>query len=367
LITRGEQSGAIGDPWASTVSPTLARRALNLTTLAVIAALLLKIGDPEFLLDALWITLAISAFILGLRATVIRLTAVLVLIFGSAAANLGLAQPVETELVDVTEWPLMIVVSTVVALMADRVSTMARRYAGLYRLASTRLTTAQEDERARLARDLHDGVGQTLTAVVLTLDHVEESLRHPDRTRAGSIATAAAVRHARELSVAALDETREVAAQLRPPRIHEIGLGAAIVDLAASAGIAVDVSFDPAILPPGLLDVQRKLDAYRIVQEAIGNAARHAGASVVTVDAALDGGELTLSVTDDGRGFVRDATPVGLGLAGMHERAAILLGKLDVRSVPGEGTTVELKIPIRSSEDAGARATSATQPAEVRA
>jgi signal transduction histidine kinase len=172
---------------------------------------------------------------------------------------------------------------------------------------------------------------------------------------------------ARELSVAALDETREVAAQLRPPRIHEIGLGAAIVDLAASAGIAVDVSFDPAILPPGLLDVQRELDAYRIVQEAIGNAARHAGASVVTVDAALDGGELTLSVTDDGRGFVRDATPVGLGLAGMHERAAILLGKLDVRSVPGEGTTVELKIPIRSSEDPGALATPATQPAEVRA
>jgi hypothetical protein len=65
LITRGEQSGAIGDPWGSTVSPTLARRALNVTTLAVIGALLLKIGDPEFLLDALWITLAISAFILG--------------------------------------------------------------------------------------------------------------------------------------------------------------------------------------------------------------------------------------------------------------------------------------------------------------
>jgi len=367
LITRGEQSGAVGDPWASTVSPALARRALNLTTLAVVAALLLKVGDPEFLLDALWITLTISAFLLGLRATVIRLTAVLVLIFGSAAANLGLAQPVETELADVTEWPLMIVVSTVVALMADRVSTMARRYAGLYRLASSRLTTAQEDERARLARDLHDGVGQTLTAVVLTLDHFEESLRHPDRTRAGSLATAAALHHARELSVAALDETRDVAAQLRPPRIHEIGLGAAIVDLAASAGIAVDVTFDPTILPPGLLDAQRELDAYRIVQEAIGNAARHAGASVVTIAATLDADELTLTVTDDGRGFVRGATPVGLGLAGMQERAAILLGNLDVRSQPGQGTTVELRIPVGDTPPPGPRATPSTQTAEVRA
>jgi len=367
LTTRGEQSAVVGDPWTPIVSPAVLRRALNVTILILLGALLLKVGDPEFLLDALWITLAISAFVLGLRGTVIRMAAVLALIFGSAAANVGLAQPVETELVDVTEWPLMIVVSTVVALMADRVSSTARRYAGLYRLASSRLTTAQEDERARLARDLHDGVGQTLTAVVLTLDHVEESLRHPDRTRAGTIATAAAIRHARELSVAALDETREVAAQLRPPRIHEIGLGAAIVDLAASAGIAVDVTFDPTILPPGLLDIQRELDAYRIVQEAIGNAARHAGASVVTISAALNADELTLAVSDDGHGFVREATPVGLGLAGMQERAAILLGKLDVRSEPGQGTTVELRIPIGRELDPGAHATSTTQTAEVRA
>lgn len=367
MITRGEQSGAVGDPWASIVSPTLSRRALNLTTLAVVAALFLKIGDPEFLLDALWITLAISAFLLGLRATVIRLIAVLLLIFGSAAANLGLAKGVETELADVTEWPLMIVVSTVVALMADRVSSMARRYAGLYRLASGRLTTAHEDERARLARDLHDGVGQTLTAVVLTLDHVEQTLRQPERSRAATVAVAAAVRHARDLSVAALDETREVAAQLRPPRIHEIGLGAAIVDLAASAGIAVDVTFDPAILPPGLLDQQRELDAFRIVQEAIGNAARHAGAAVVAISASLDETNLTLTVHDDGRGFVRATTPVGLGLAGMQERAAILLGKLDVRSEPGVGTTVELTIPIGTGDDRGAHPTPSTQRAGVRA
>ena len=79
----------------------------------MVAALLLNVGEPEFLLDALWITLAISAFVLGMRATVLRMAAILILIEGSASANIGLAQPVETELSDLTEWPLMIVVSTI--------------------------------------------------------------------------------------------------------------------------------------------------------------------------------------------------------------------------------------------------------------
>src|SRR6476469_11039529 len=105
--------------------------------------------------------------------------------------------------------------------MADRVSRTARRYAGLYRQASDLLTTAQEDERARLARDLHDGVGQTLTAVVLTLDAAEASLRQARGAEEASIVSnvssaEAAVGRARDLSIAALDETRDVAAQLRP-------------------------------------------------------------------------------------------------------------------------------------------------------
>ena len=80
---------------------------------------------------------------------------------------------------DFSEWPLMVAISVVVAIMADLLSTSAKRYAVLYRQASDRLHTAHEDERARLARDLHDGVGQTLTAVILTLDAAEAAL---DRT-----------------------------------------------------------------------------------------------------------------------------------------------------------------------------------------
>jgi signal transduction histidine kinase len=348
MTTPGELSGIVPESWSLGLSPVVARRLLNVTSVVVVAALLLKVGDPEFLLDAVWVTLTISAFVLGLRATVFRMAGILILIASSAAVNVGFGRPVEDELGDLTEWPLLIVISTVVALMADRVSSTARRYAALYRQASDRLTTAQEDERARLARDLHDGVGQTLTAVVLTLDAVEASLRQRRGIDTTSMVSSdeAAVGRARDLSIAALDETRDVAAQLRPPRINEIGLGAAIGDLADAAGIPVEVRFRASILPPSVVDPNRQIDAFRVIQEAVGNAARHSHAANVWIDAEIDQGLIRLTVGDDGVGFDRTTTVVGLGLAGMQERAAILRAQLDVRSEPGAGTTVDLLMPV---------------------
>ena len=359
MITRGDLAGVAAEPWPLGFSPRAIRRLLNATIVVIVAALLLNVGDPELLLDAVWITLAVSAFILGMRATVVRMVGILLVIEGSALANIGLAAPMESELADLTEWPLMIVVSTLVALMADRVSTTARRYAGLYRLASNRLTTAQEDERARLARDLHDGVGQTLTAVVLTLDSAEASIREASAGPGDQLdAAGSAVRRARDLSVAALDEAREVAAQLRPARIDEVGLGAAIEDLAETAGVPVEVAFPASLLPPELIEPKRQLDAFRVVQEAVGNAARHGHASHVRIEASIEDDVIHIVVRDDGIGFDRSTTPVGLGLAGMQERAAILSGQLDVTSEPGSGTAIELTIPIfRTSHDARARLT----------
>jgi signal transduction histidine kinase len=355
MITRGDAGAITPEPWSLGLSPVVARRLLNVVSLVVVAALLLKVGDPEFILDAVWLTLVVSAFVFGLRATVSRVVGILVLVASSAAVNIGFAEPMESELADLSEWPLLVVISTVVALMADRVSTTARRYAGLYRQASDLLTTAQEDERARLARDLHDGVGQTLTAVILTLDAAEAGLQqipvaNSPSTLASTESTASstetAIRRARDLSLAALDEARDVAAQLRPPRIHEIGLGAAIESLAEAAGIPVEVRFLPSILPPGVIEPQRQIDAYRIVQEAVGNAARHGRAARAWIDADVRDGLVRIIVGDDGPGFDQTTTPVGLGLAGMQERAAILLGQLDVRSEPGAGTTVELLMPV---------------------
>jgi two-component system sensor histidine kinase UhpB len=367
MITRGDASGVVPEPWSLGLSSTAARRLLNLTLVVVVAALLLNVGEPEFLLDALWVTLAISAFVLGMRPTVVRMATVIVLIEGFASADIGLAQPVESELSDITEWPLMIVVSTIVALMADRVSTMARRYASLYRLASNRLTTAHEDERARLARDLHDGVGQTLTAVVLTLDAAESGLRSPGASPDAVVAAAElAVRRARDLTVAALDEAREVAAQLRPPRLHEIGLGAAIADLANSAGIPVEIRFEPSLLPPGLIEAQRELDAFRVIQEALGNAARHSGASRVRIEAEIVDRSVAIRVIDNGHGFDPASVRVGLGLPGMHDRAAILFGSLVVSSDASEGTVVELTLPILGSRRPNPTPVVGVHAAEVR-
>ena len=358
MITPGDVRAVAPEPWSLGLSLVAARRLLNVTTLVVVLALLMKVGDPEFLLDAIWLTLVISAFVFGLRATVIRIAGILGLVVSSAAVNVGFAAPIETELADLTEWPLLVVISTVVALMADRVSTTARRYAGLYRQASDLLTTAQEDERARLARDLHDGVGQTLTAVILTLDAAEAGLRQMSAADpgVGVSPTESAVMRARDLSLAALDEARDVAAQLRPPRIHEIGLGAAIENLAESAGIPVEVRFLPSILPPGVIEPQRQIDAYRVIQEAVGNAARHGHAANAWIDADIQEGLVRFTVGDDGPGFDQTSTPVGLGLAGMQERAEILLGQLNVQSEPGFGTTVELLMPVFvETETAGLR------------
>jgi signal transduction histidine kinase len=132
-----------------------------------------------------------------------------------------------------------------------------------------------------------------------------------------------------------------------------MGLGAALSNLSKSAGVAVSIRFDPAALPPGLLEAEREIDTYRIVQEAVGNAARHSGASNIWIDGDVRDGLIWLAVGDDGVGFEQSALGRGLGLAGMQERMAILRGQLNLRSQPGEGTVVQLTIPITGGLDAG--------------
>ena len=116
---------------------------------------------------------------------------------------------------DLKEWPLMAVIAVLVAVMADRVLVKGRRYAALYRAASDRLLTAQEDERRRLAYDLHDGVGQTLTALALTLNAAETALANPQESGAAGMAD---VHRAREMAGLALEDVRGVAMRLRPAR-----------------------------------------------------------------------------------------------------------------------------------------------------
>ena len=216
-------------PDASRLDPAVSRRAVDVTCSVLAVALFLRLADPELLLQALWLTVAIGAFLYGLRAALRRIAVATVVMLGYLWVSSAVGVPPTEEQLEFTEWPLMVAIAVIVAVLADRVSTSARRYASLYRQASERLVTAHEEERARLALDLHDGVGQTLTAVVLTLDAVERDIRTSDDPRRVALGS---VERARGLATMALAETRQVAAQLRPIRVREIGLGAALRNLA---------------------------------------------------------------------------------------------------------------------------------------
>jgi signal transduction histidine kinase len=339
--------GAVSRPFRSGgplgLDPVLTRRVVDAAIYLLAVATFARLGDTEILLNTMWVTIAVGAFVYGLRIALLRILIAAGVAVAYSAVALGLAQPIEIEPHDLTEWPLMIVISVIVAIMADNIATSAKRYAALYRQASDRLYNAHEEERARLARDLHDGVGQTITAVILALDAAEAAL--PTAADGAPASAAARIRRAQVLAASALEEARDVAGRLRPARIHEIGLGAALQNLGEGAGMPVDVRLDPRILPAGAFDAEREINAYRIVQEAIGNAARHSGARHVWIDGQVIDGQIRIEVGDDGTGFDPSAPSPGLGLDGMKERAAILDAGLAVRSRVGEGTTVELSLP----------------------
>jgi signal transduction histidine kinase len=286
---------------------------------------------------------AIGAFIYGLKAALWRIAVAAAVMLSYIAVSDAVGVPPTEEQVEFTEWPLMVAIAVIVAVLADRVSTSARHYAKLYRQASERLVTAHEEERASLARELHDGVGQTLTAVILTLDAADTELAGTQSAEldGGRVGVA----RARELASSALAETRQVAAKLRPTRVHEMGLGAALANLARSAGVPVEVRFDPAALPPGLLEPETEIDVYRIVQEAVGNAARHSKATRIWIAGHVVDDTVRLVVGDDGIGFDQAARERGLGLDGMQERATIHGLEVEVRSRPGEGTRVGIVVP----------------------
>lgn len=322
------------------------RGVLNVLTLGLALAAIVELADPELLLDGFWVTLAIGAFVFSLGVAILRIAlgALFVIAYSVMSAEPG-EGGFDLELIDLAEWPLLVVISLIVTFMAHRVSTMAKRYAELYRQASDRLVMAHEEERGRLARDLHDSVGQTLTAVLLTLDVADAELG----TGSGSGSPArAAVRRSQVLAAMALEQARNVAIQLKPPRIRELGLGATIRDLTDTAGVPVEIRFDPDILPPGLLEPDQEIGAYRVVQEAIGNAARHSHAAHIWIDADVSDQLVRIEVGDDGVGFDQAARSRGMGLAGMQERSEILLGRLDIKSRPALGTTVTLAIPRES-------------------
>lgn len=193
------------------------------------------------------------------------------------------------------------------------------------RESGRRVMAAQEEVRRRIARELHDEVGQVLTGVML-------GLKDPE---------------ARESVRNSLDDVRRIAGELRPQTLDELGLQSALRSLAttveaATPGLRVERRLELGAEPE--LTPEVELVVYRVAQESLTNVMRHAGASEALLSLERIDGALRLIVRDDGRGLESDGD--GAGLAGMHERALHVGGRLKVRPAPGGGTEVVLDVPV---------------------
>ncbi len=206
--------------------------------------------------------------------------------------------------------------------------------------ALRRVVDAQELERRRLARELHDETGQALTSILLGLRTVEEAQT--------TEAVRAAVEELRELVRATLHDVRRLAVELRPKALDDFGLVAALERLTSSfaeqTGIHVDFQ---AVVPEERLPAEIETTLYRIVQEALTNVIKHARADRVSVLVTRKDASVTAVIEDDGAGFetsrIREG---GLGLLGMRERAALVGGRVDVESRPGAGSTLVAEVPL---------------------
>jgi signal transduction histidine kinase len=210
-----------------------------------------------------------------------------------------------------------------------------------------RVIHAQEAERARVARDLHDQIGQSLTSVLLGLRLVTDTLARSGTDLADARAR---VDDVRELVGDALQEVRELAFELRPTVLDDVGLVAAMRRLAADVARRQRLTIDVVLAD---LDEDSRFPSdletvvYRVVQEALTNVARHAGATKVRVNVVQQPTALRALVHDDGIGFdMHDVPRNSPGLAGMQERAALAGGHLQITSQPGHGTTIALEVPL---------------------
>jgi signal transduction histidine kinase len=205
--------------------------------------------------------------------------------------------------------------------------------------ALARALDAQEAERRRLALELHDETGQELTSVLLGLRAVEEA--DSDRERAEALATV------RELVVQTLHDVRRLAIELRPKALDDFGLVPAIERLAQSLEERTGIAFE--VETHGLgerLPEPIETTVYRVVQEALTNVVKHAGAQRVSIILQRKGDAVTAVVEDDGRGFDSAERGDGMGLAGMDERLALVGGRLRLES-SDVGTTLAAEVPLR--------------------
>ena len=226
--------------------------------------------------------------------------------------------------------------STEVLALADAFNEMLERLEDERRDSSARVLAAQEDERLRIARELHDEIGQTLTAVALRAEHAAGQ-GGPERRDLAELA---------EVVQQSLQDVRRISRELRPEALDELGLVNALIALCArvseQSGLRIHRQLEGG-LPE--LSGEVELAIYRVAQEALTNAMRHSKATEATVSLSRENAELVLTVADDGEGLPEHVSEGG-GLSGMRERAMLIGASLTINSVPGTGVEVTLRLGL---------------------
>ena len=259
------------------------------------------------------------------------------LIFTLGTLILALSPATVSARIKLTEIPVL-VIGLAVMLTANALllrSSLAPMLKSERSTANASALAAQENERQRIARELHDEIGQTLTVALLFLKRAVD--RAPAEIRGELADTQEAVR-------AGLDEVRSIARRLRPDALEDLGLHSALNALCSEFSQATGIVVVKNIAPQAnRLQPDVELVCYRIAQESLTNIARHAEASKVWLDLHSTTDQLLLRIADDGRGGVDTE---GAGINGMRERALLVSAALTIASPVGEGTEVLVTIPI---------------------
>lgn len=215
-----------------------------------------------------------------------------------------------------------------------------------------KVISSQEEERRRIARELHDELAQQLTSVMLSLETVESRLSESDKTDKQTL------QRAKQVVQGSLTEARKLIGDLRPSVLDDLGLIPALRSYAETRlhPVQCKVILSATGLP-GSLPSTLETTIYRIVQEAINNIAKHAHASLTRITLRLDADIFHGSISDDGKGFevihyepTAPSLAGGLGIQGMRERASLLGGNLSVQSIVGQGTSVSFSIPMLTED-----------------
>jgi two-component system, NarL family, sensor histidine kinase UhpB len=232
--------------------------------------------------------------------------------------------------VRVTGGPLLATLARTFNEMLDRLEAERRR-------SARQALVGQEGERRRIARELHDEVGQTLTAMMLQIESLAAKIPPELRDELDEL---------RETTRVGAHDVRRIAARLRPEALDELGLQSALSALATSFSEHAGLRMERHLERGFPLTEEQELVIYRVAQEALTNVARHARATSAELHLGRSNGEVTLRVRDDGRGLPHEAPTESTGIHGMRERAMLIGARLTIGTADGGGTEVVLQVPV---------------------